>query len=143
MKRTPTVAPESKSRTNGIARDTIPPLTRGGLLIERLVQSAVDAMKNPRSRTLHREFAEARTTLERHVKELEIKADAHVPAFKSGGGLGGAVKGWSVSRRTGTKTWRGCTTVGGRFRTVGTFKTRAEAETACKAAVDRLRGKAA
>ncbi len=122
-----------------VACDVIPPLTKGGLLIDRLVQSAVEAMKHPRSRTLLWGFADARTTLERHVKELEIKADAHVPAFRSGGGLGGAVKGWSVSLARNRKSWRGCTTLRGRHRTVGTFKTRLEAERACEDAVAELR----
>ena len=122
-------------------RDEIPPLTRGLMLIDRLVQATMAHCRNPRNRMLAENMAEVRTRAEKYTAGIERKAGLYAQVAKGAGGRK-RTKGWTVSRTTNGKSWRGSTTVDCRLIYVGSFKRRIDAEEACKAAVKKLREKA-
>ena len=121
-------------------RDEIPPLTRGLMLIDQLVQATIAHCENPHNRMLAERMAEVRTRAEKYTSGIERKAGLYAQVAKGAGGRK-QTKGWTVSRTRNGKRWRGTTTVGCRSLYVGSFDTRLEAEKECKA-VKKLREKA-
>ena len=119
--------------------DAIPILTRGGMLVDRLVQATIASVEKPRNRGLLQAMSEQRLTLESYVTELEKVAGFYRSAKNNQGGHLSS-KGWSVCK-TRHKTWRLTLTSlrDGRPRQVGTFKTRAKANEEGRRMVAELR----
>jgi len=118
----------------------MPPLTRGGLLIDQLVQATVKSCQQPCSRPRLSDMAQARKTLERHMASLEKQCERYVTVMKNSGGRPQS-KGWSThkTQREGRTVWRATTHVDGNWRAVGIYKTRTEASQAARDAVAKIR----
>ncbi len=107
--------------------DAVPILTRGGLLVDRLVQATIASVEKPRNRGLLQAMSERRLALEAYVKESEKAAGVYRSATNNQGGQPSS-KGWSVCK-TRHGSWRLTLTslMDGRPHQIGTFKTRAKA----------------
>ena len=81
-----------RGRLSPTSRVNIAKLTKGGLLIDRLVQAIIASMRWPHNKKLLEEFAESRKILQRHTTKLETKAGTYKP-----------VKGYSVGRKPGKR----------------------------------------
>ena len=106
----PLTPPTPSSAHRGApVRDEIPPLTRGLMLIDQLVQATMAHCRNPRNRMLAEKMAEVRTRAEKYTAGIEYKAGLYAQVAKGAGGRK-RTKGWTVSRVTKGKGWRGSTT---------------------------------
>ncbi len=136
-----------RGRLSPTSRVNVPKLTKGGLLIDRLVSAMVASMRSPHNKKLLEEFAESRKVLQRHMTKLETKAGTYKP-----------VKGYSVGRKLGKRNngpGRGysirliesgrymvqCTLRGHmRGKSLGTVDTPEEADELGKTEVAQIRG---
>ena len=124
-------------------RDEIPKLTRGGLLVDRLVQATMKHCENTSDRGLLEAMAESRLRIQAYITAIEKQAGTYDDVASNAGGRPKS-KGWGVCK-TRHGTWRLTLTSlsDGRPRQVGTFNSRLEADTRGRELVAELRGEAA
>ena len=138
-------------RPNGIVhnRDSIPPLTRGHMLIDQLVEYTVGVCNHPRSLAIAKSMADTRTSLEKYMTELEKGSSACW-------GIGGnpSIGTHEATRRVYGRYRRDsfvvfevldgwCFTIDGSTEHIGPHDTRADARTAGKKLMAELKRNAA
>lgn len=111
-------------------------LTRGGFLIDRVVQCALSVAKAP-TKGNAQALRTARATLEGHMELLETRCGLDRP--HSVGGVRRQRKGWSVQRVRETGRWQLRITEPGHRRHVGYYDHRLEGEQEGRRIVSEIR----